>query len=505
MLPLTFRDRSLIMSDTPSSAKTTDAEKMRVTDASFLCTVAVAILALTAFRIALFWIKPFWLDETFTAASLYNETLRSLFENWIKPDVHPPLYPILMFFWAKLFGISDIALRVPSFLCGVAAIATLFFGLRGALGTATAAIGALTLAAAPNAITYSVEARPYGLVLLLASLSSVYAVRFALSARRADLIGFSIASILLAFTHYFGLLLSAGLYLWLILRDLRNSPRLLLPCLVFGAVLTPWLAYHLPSLLNKTNGHFWIPQSGLLYDVVTSLGGAWGETGFHNAVWLEAILPFGFAILTRRRDTRLYPIAAALTLLTFVELALIVAISRSTPLLVPRYFLVFTPIAAIVAGILVAPLGGLARLAYALCLPLAVALPWAIDFVHNNRAQTITWEAQARVILDSHPASVVFLLDDPLNTQCSDHQLQRIGEFFFRRAGSTIPVIVVSLKSRSLGTDLARDISAGPKPVVLLAATSRLWSYANHKPVVAHVARGGLCKLQDNIRVCLFR
>jgi uncharacterized membrane protein len=473
----------------------------------FLSAVAGAILVLVALRVALFWVKPFWLDETYTGASVYFESLSSLFSNWIKPDVHPPLYPMLLLFWSKIFGASDFALRVPSLIFGAGAIGVPYFGLRDIIGRQAAAIAALVLAVAPNAIVYSVEARPYGLVLLLAALATVFAIRYALTRRQNAIVAFTLVAVLLSLTHYFGLLLCCGLYLWLILRDWRNARALVFPCLFFAVALIPWLAYHLPSLLSKGGGNFWIPRHSLTGDIYISLTGAWGEDLSPNAFVFELIVPIVAALVMRRREVSRSRLAAEMLALTLIELTVVVVVSHSSPLTVSRYFIVFTPIAAVIAGILVGQVSLSLCLTYALALPFVVTLPWADSYLRSNMSQTIAWEKPAQLLMKQQAATLVFLLDDPLNVHCSDYQLRRLGEFFFRRAGSNIKVVPVSLNSLSLETDVARAITSGARPLAVLKPTTPIGSYQNHDAFLTRLARsyGGDCSTIERGETCIFR
>ncbi|MGH6817245.1 MAG: glycosyltransferase family 39 protein [Methylovirgula sp.] len=492
----------LVLSDAAAEPTTASQPASK----NFLFAVASIVVALIVLRVVLFWVKPFWLDETYSGASVYFESLGSLFKNWIVPDVHPPLYPVFLFVWCKLFGAWDLALRLPSLIFGVGAICVLFFGLRRIIGASSAAIAALVLAAAPNANIYSAEARPYGLVLLLSVLATVFAIRYALTRRKSAAVSFTLAAIALSLTHYFGLLLCCGLFLWLILRDWRNAGALILPCLCFAVAVTPWLVYHFPTLLSKSGGHFWIRRHSIAGDIYVALTGAWGEDRIPNALIFELFVPFIAVLAMRRRAPALCRIAVALFALTAVELAIVVGVARSSPVIVSRYFLVFTPIAAVIAGIMVGPLGRPFCWVYALALPFAVTLPWAASYFRFIPSNTIAWEVPEQRLLKAHAATVIFFLDDPLNIQCSDYQLRRLGEFFFRRGGSNIAVVPISLKSPTLRADIAEEIVGGAKPVAILKPTTPIFGYENHDALLASLAKSydGDCFTMENSKACIF-
>ena len=63
-----------------------------------------------------------WLDELFTAA-FSQSSWGELFNYWIIPDTHPPAYFAGMKLWLEIFGSSELALRFPSLLFGLGALA----------------------------------------------------------------------------------------------------------------------------------------------------------------------------------------------------------------------------------------------------------------------------------------------------------------------------------------------------------------------------------------------
>ena len=84
-------------------------------------------------------------------------------------DVHPPLYHAILYGWMRLFGDSEIALRLPSAIMGIANIYLIY-----RLGTVlwdrlTGMFAAALLAFSSFHIWYSQEARMYALLTLMAT------------------------------------------------------------------------------------------------------------------------------------------------------------------------------------------------------------------------------------------------------------------------------------------------------------------------------------------------
>jgi len=120
-------------------------------------------------------------------------------------DVHPPAYTLLMFVWIRLFGDSEISVRLIPLVAGLASIVltarlAIDYGWRSA-----APIAALILAVAPTHIWYSQEARPYTftLALAVAAVLAFHGIQQTGAARCYAT--YALLAVTLAFTHYFAI------------------------------------------------------------------------------------------------------------------------------------------------------------------------------------------------------------------------------------------------------------------------------------------------------------
>src|SRR5688572_22137989 len=105
--------------------------------------ILVVALLISLFGLVLSGIErdSFWLDEGWTAWTIRDEprdvdswrdairfiraSTLTTFER-VRADVHPPLYFILLDGWSLLAGESQFALRLPSALMGILALAGLY-------------------------------------------------------------------------------------------------------------------------------------------------------------------------------------------------------------------------------------------------------------------------------------------------------------------------------------------------------------------------------------------
>ena len=112
-------------------------------------------------RIAGVWGMPFMHDEFSALFRLNFNSLSELIEKGVMPDGHPAGVQVFLYFWSKVFGTSEMALKFPSLILGLASVA-LIFKIGSRIFNTQSAIFAATLAATTQFyIFYSHLARPY--------------------------------------------------------------------------------------------------------------------------------------------------------------------------------------------------------------------------------------------------------------------------------------------------------------------------------------------------------
>lgn len=146
--------------------------------------------------------ESLWFDELWATRiklGTFNQLVREMVI-----DVHPPLYYMFSYFWIKLFGDSEIAIRLPPLLFGLAGIVMTFvYGSRVA-GRWTGLLAAALVAFSPVHIWYSQEARPYTALMVLV-LMAAYAGNRAAEAERPFIWPciYAAAMLMMLFTHFY--------------------------------------------------------------------------------------------------------------------------------------------------------------------------------------------------------------------------------------------------------------------------------------------------------------
>ncbi len=200
---------------------------------------------------------PLWLDEALSLniASLPpSEMLDAL-----RHDGHPPLYYLLLHYWAEWFGTSDTAVRALSGVFGVAALPLAWSAGRRRGGPVLGWIFVALLALSPYALRYSTETRMYALVMLLV-LAGYLLVDDVLRRGRSArwrLVGIGAIAGLMLLAHYWSMWLigSTGLVMaWLAFarrgEALARRALVVLVAMVAGSVVC--FAWWVPTMLYQS-------------------------------------------------------------------------------------------------------------------------------------------------------------------------------------------------------------------------------------------------------------
>ncbi|HEV3295669.1 MAG TPA: glycosyltransferase family 39 protein [Streptosporangiaceae bacterium] len=316
----------------------------------------------------------FWRDEGATLAAVHR-SLPQMFRMLGTQDAVHGAYYLLIWFWVRLFGSGELALRLPS--AAAMAVAAAFIALLGRrLVSPGAGLAAgLVFAALPSVSRYGQEARSYALVAALATVASYLFVRVLdaePATRRRWLTGYGVALAGLGLANIFGLLLIPA-HLPLLLLRLRAAGQPASsgeqgPAGAARGLLRGWLAAVVaagvvvsPVIVltwSQRNEVRWIkPVSLKEIGSLTGLAGGFRPT----LVMLVIIACAVVASAIRGRARRQADWPAALVALAVPWLLLPAALLLAGSLIHPSYtfrYIVFCiPAAALLAGVALAALG----------------------------------------------------------------------------------------------------------------------------------------------------
>jgi len=253
----------------------------------FIVVVLTFLLAATA-RLYRLGHESIWLDESLSIAYVTREytTLGLIFE-FPMQDPHPPLYYLLLDGWVFVFGTSEIAVRLPSALFGLATVILIYaLGLK-VFDYETGIVAALLLGLSSFHIYHAQNARMYTLLGMLTLASYYFLVDIVAPERDHDLqtvVGYVIVTTLLGYTHVFSffVIIAQNIYVFLrVLFDKISFPRmgtLQIPRggisiprwisiqISLAALLGPWmfiLSRRIFAIPGRGDPTSWIPQPSL--------------------------------------------------------------------------------------------------------------------------------------------------------------------------------------------------------------------------------------------------
>lgn len=295
----------------------------------------------------------FWFDEA-CSSKISQFRMPDMFDA-ISRDAHPPLYYLLLKFWAQIFGESVFAARCLSIFFGLLTILAAFWliveicGLqrhssRHDLQAKTCifwgCLAAVLVAASPHHIRMSQEARPYTLGAFLALICAVFLLRaFERPNGYINWVWFSISAALLSMTHYYCLFTVFALYLFAIgevvlqwrgsrADSTKNLIKLVVSVWALQLMWLPWMSVFQQQRM-RANTQLWMETfqwNDITHACLAVLTGEGFAAKWTHVSPLIAILwvALGFWLLSRAgRGGRLIGICSLVPILCCVTYSLV--------------------------------------------------------------------------------------------------------------------------------------------------------------------------------------
>ena len=148
-------------------------------------------------------------DELSALVRTNFSSLKLLIAGGVCVDGHPPLVQVFLFYWIKIFGNTEIAVRFPFIVAGIVSIYFVYKIGRLWFNPTTGLVAAAFVSTLQYTIFYSQLARPYvsGLLLSLVMVWCWTNFIFNTPEKKTKwLVGFVLSSTLCAYNHHFSLL-----------------------------------------------------------------------------------------------------------------------------------------------------------------------------------------------------------------------------------------------------------------------------------------------------------
>ena len=181
--------------------------------------------------------------------------------------IHPPLHYLILHGWTHLFGNSEFSVRFPSVIFSLISIFMAYQVGCLLFDRTTGIFAALLVSLSLFNIRYAQEARNYSLLCMLGLTSYFYFIKMLQNQDKKHSIGYLIASILLLYTHVYGLFTIISHNLYILVRKFvlrrEDHPLSLTRWIGVQVILilsfSPWFHVILHHVLNRQAKGSWQP------------------------------------------------------------------------------------------------------------------------------------------------------------------------------------------------------------------------------------------------------
>lgn len=215
---------------------------------------AIALLVImvlgAVLRLVGFFDCPFTHDELSAIGRLRFDGFLDMIHGGVMIDGHPAGVQSFLWIWTKMFGFSEVAIRLPFVLMGIACIPLMYLVTKIWFNRTAGIFAASIIAVSQYTIYYSIIARPYIFGLFFVLLALVYWSRMIYEKDYSwkNVIMFGIFASCCAYTHQFSMMVAfligiAGL----LFQSRKSIMRYLLATLVAVVLYVP----HIPITIYQ--------------------------------------------------------------------------------------------------------------------------------------------------------------------------------------------------------------------------------------------------------------
>jgi mannosyltransferase len=332
--------------------------------------------------------QSYWFDEAQVAHEVHL-SFGSLMSMLGSTETSPPLYFVLAWLWAKVFGTGEVGLRSLSALAGTAVIPITYLCGRELVSRRAGVLAAALATVSPFLIWYSQEAREYMLLTAMCGASLLFFARSRSRPSARNLAGWALFSALALLTHFYAGFLVFSEAIWL-LWEVRSRNTLI----AAGAVAATEAALAPLAISDTAHPIGWItalPLSMRIQQVPVGFGfgtldqSSWVTHGLLGAGILIAVLVALLIVGGGAAERRGAAIAGALAAIVILA-PLVLAELGSDYYIVRALSPAWIPLAVVIGAACAAPR---ARLAGAAVLAALLA-----GFVYAGLRIDSNWQYQ---------------------------------------------------------------------------------------------------------------
>ena len=307
--------------------------------------IAIIILGIIFIFLSVFH-NNMWFDESYSVGIARH----SFAEIWkiSAHDVHPIFYYYCLHILYLIFGSNVMVYRLFSAVC-IALLGIIgYTHIRKDFGEKTGLLFSFLTLFLPVSAQFAGEIRMYALGMLLGTIMAIYAYRiYQGKATRAGYIFFGLSSILVAYTHYYGLMIAGIINLLLLIYLIKNRKERKQDLIIFLIIAVIQVVLYLPWLIsflsNLKGTGFWITLTfpGTIYDILTIQYA--GNLSFQPIILSTAFYAYiVYLIFKTNKDERKPADWCFIIYISVIIIALIISACLHSVILLNRYLLVVT-------------------------------------------------------------------------------------------------------------------------------------------------------------------
>jgi len=233
-------------------------------------------------------------DELSALNRVNFDSLSALFKHGISIDAHPAGTQLFLFLWTKLFGITEIAVRLPFVLLSLLSTYIIYKVAKEWVHANAGIIAATLFAGLGYTVTYSLLARPYAfgtLAIVLVLFFWTKLIKKKLRIPFLSYLGLSVSLALCAYTHYFAAITAAFVFLLGLLFIRKAQFKAYLFTGLFGLLLfLPHFWIFLHQYAHGSGGTAWLglPESDAVLNFLNHT---------LNESWILILTLIGFSLI----------------------------------------------------------------------------------------------------------------------------------------------------------------------------------------------------------------
>jgi len=214
--------------------------------------------------------ESYWVDEV-TMARLTSGDFDTIVQQTLRG--RPPVYVVLTYGWVQLWGTSEIATRSLAALFGVAALGVMYAVGRELFGKTVGLISTFLMAISEAQIYHSQTIRYYSLFVLFGLCSFLFYIRALRTNKPSQWALYVVCSILLFYTHTYGIFLLVAQGLYAVLQWRRywhiKTSWLISEALIGLGIASSFLSAFTKTTAGEAGVMNWIPDQPLWAPLLT--------------------------------------------------------------------------------------------------------------------------------------------------------------------------------------------------------------------------------------------